>query len=371
MLCEKKDCTGCYSCYNICPKNAIEFKEDEYGYIYPEINNNCIKCGLCEKVCPSINNLKFKKPQKAYASWSIDTENRKTSTSGGVASILSQYIIDCGGIVYGAAYCENLNVNHIRVTNKVELLRLKGSKYVQSNIGDSYLKAKKDLDNNKLVLFTGTPCQIAGLLQYLRKEYNNLITLDIVCHGVPSNKMLKEYVKEEIGHIDIDSIQFREGINYVISFKKDNNIIYRKVIRESTYFTGFMQSIISRENCYKCKYAKPERISDITIGDFWGLGQEKPFNHDIKDGVSLLLPNTEKGKKLIQDCKENLFIEERDITEAINGNSQLRQPAQCHKKRGMFKEYYLKKGFNKSIKKCFRLDFIKYRIKKILLKVNE
>lgn len=367
MICKKERCTGCYACANICPKDAIEFVEDEYGYIYPNKKDNCIDCGLCEKVCPSLNDsIIFRKSSNAYAAWSLDTENRRTSTSGGVASIISNYILDINGVVYGASYTDGVSLEHIRVDNKEQLKKLKGSKYVQSNVGYTYRQAKGDLEEGKCVLYIGTPCQIAGLLQYLKRDYEKLIVIDIVCHGVPSQKLLKEYIYEEVGNKKVDEVFFREGSNYVISFKEKDNIIYRKVIRESTYFTAFMKSIISRDNCYECKYAKPDRISDLTIGDFWGLGKEEEFPYGTKEGVSLILVNTDKGRKLVEKCSKELFMVERKLSEAINGNSQLREPSRADSKIKIFRKVYLKKGFNKAVKKCFRADFIKYKIKKII-----
>lgn len=369
MICNKESCTGCYACANICPKDAIEFKEDEYGYIYPYKKENCVDCGLCEKVCPSINDkIIYRKSSTAYAAWSKDDDNRKTSTSGGVASIFSNYVLENKGVVYGASYMEGVSLEHIRVVDREELKKLKGSKYVHSKVGYTYRQAKKDLDDGRLVLYIGTPCQIAGLLQYLKKDYEKLIVIDIVCHGVPSQKLLKEYIHEEVGNKKVDEVLFREGSNYVISFKEKGNIIYRKVIRESTYFTAFMKSIISRDNCYKCKYAKPERISDITIGDFWGIGREEEFPYQTKDGVSLILVNTDKGKKLVNECSEELFIMERKVSEAVNGNSQLREPSKADKKLDLFRKVYLKKGFNKAVRKCFKMDFVKYKIKKLFLR---
>lgn len=371
MICNKESCTGCYACANICPKDAIEFKEDEYGYIYPYKKDNCINCGLCKQVCPSINNkIIYRKPKIAYAAWSLDKDNRKTSTSGGVASIISKYILDNNGVVYGASYNEELSLEHIRVDNKKQLKKLKGSKYVHSKVGITYRQVKKDLKEDKVVLYLGTPCQIAGLLQYLKKDYEKLIVIDIVCHGVPSQKLLKEYIYEEVGDTKIDEVLFREGNNYVISFKKKEQVIYRKVIRESTYFTAFMKSIISRDNCYECKYARPERISDLTIGDFWGIGREEEFPYQIKDGVSLILVNTNKGEKLVNGCSNELFVMERKLSEAINGNSQLREPSKASKEIDLFRKIYLKKGFNKAVKKCFRNDFIKYKIKKKIRKLD-
>lgn len=369
MICKREECTGCHACYNSCPKKCITMKEDEYGYIYPYIEKElCINCNLCKKVCPSLNkNKNFRTPKNVYASWSLDEKERKSSSSGGAAYIMSKYIIDNGGYVFGAAYGNELSVNHIMVKNLEELRLLKESKYLQSNIGDSYSEVKKMLQKDEVVIFIGTPCQIDGLMSYLGKEYNNLITIDIICHGVPSYKMFKEYILSKVKTTDIDKVSFRDGNDFGISLMKNNEIIFKKHFRESEYYMGFMEGLTYRDNCYKCKYAQEKRISDITLGDFWGIGESIPFKYDTKNGVSLILINTFKGKELLNNCKKELFLEERTLEEAIKKNDQLKSPTVEHKKRKKFLKIYKKEGFNKAIISCLRMSFIKYKIKKIII----
>lgn len=373
MICSKEKCTGCYACFNICPKKCIDMKEDEWGYIYPDIDESiCINCNLCKKACPSLETkIKFRLPEKTFVSWSIDEKDRLSSSSGGAASVISKYIVETGGYVFGAAYDKNLLVKHIGVNTKEGLSKLKESKYTHSSIGASFSEVKSLLIDNKKVLFIGTPCQIAGLLQFLDKGYDNLITIDIICHGVPSNKMLVDYVQEILGTTDIDKVKFRNGTdnNFAITFIKNNNVIYKKAFRESEYYMGFMEGLNYRENCYTCSYAKKERISDITLGDFWGIGKLEPFNYNTEKGVSLILCNTEKGNELFSLVKDNMFVEERKLKEAVDGNEQLRKPTKHHEKRDIFLKKYLCGSFNKAIKSCLRISFIKYKIKRILRKV--
>lgn len=373
MICSKEKCTGCYACYNICPKECITMQEDEYGYLYPTIDEEfCVNCKMCEKVCPSIKPIEnFKKPIKTYVSWSISEEDRITSSSGGVSSVISSFIVENDGYVFGAVYEDNLKVRHIEVNNIEGLKRIKESKYTHSSIEDSYKNAKKLLNNKKDVLFIGTPCQIAGLIKYLGKDYENLLTIDIICHGVPSNKMLQEYV-ENTTNKKVNKVRFRNGTdnNFAITFLENDKVVYKKHFRESEYYMGFMEGMIYRENCYDCKYARKERISDITLGDFWGIGENIPFNHNIDKGVSLILCNTDKGIYMINKIRDKLFIEERTLEEAILRNEQLNRPTKRHPKRNKFLECYKNKSFNKSIKSCLRSGFIKFKIKKIIMKVK-
>lgn len=366
MICSREKCLGCYACSNICPKTCIDMKEDELGYVYPEIDSNrCIKCNLCIKVCPTNNEIKFNFPQKAYAMWSLNESDRLTSSSGGAASIFSQYIVENGGIVFGASI-NKYRVKHIGIENYEELYKLKGSKYVHSYIGEVFKKIKYELKRNRKVLFIGTPCQVDGLNNYLQKEYSNLTTIDIICHGVPSQKFLAEFVDNKINGRTFDRISFRDSDGFYFKIFNEKENLFKEHMRVNLYYRGFMDSLFYRENCYSCPYAKEKRVSDITIGDFWGLGKEKPFNHDVEKGVSVLLPNTMKGIDLIKENSLKMFIEEREVLEAISGNSQLNHPSHRHKKYYKFKQMYLKKGFVYAAQKCLKIDILKSRIRNII-----
>lgn len=369
-LCDRKNCTGCYACSNVCPKQVIEMKEDEYGYIYPVIDKQkCVECKLCEKTCPYINKIGLKYPTKCYAARVKETEILKTSTSGGIATILAKKIIEKNGVVYGAAYTEDCEVNHIRVNKTEELNKLQGSKYVHSYIKESFKLAKKDLIDGKIVLFIGTPCHVAGLKKFLLKEYDNLYTVDIICHGVPSQKFLKEEVKRVNNNsTNVERVNFRDKTykDFTFIIKNKNKISYAQEWENNPYFYTFMKSITYRENCYECLYARPERVSDITIGDFWGLGIDSKFYDTKNKGISVVLPITKKGLKLLEMANDDIEKEERKIEEAILGNDQLREPSLKNNYSNRFKKIYCKNcNFYKTYKKIFGKHIFKQKLKSI------
>lgn len=381
MICDKTKCTGCFTCYNICPKNCISMKEDEMGYIYPVINESeCINCGACKKVCPQLHDSEKKKPQKTYAMYNKNEEIRKKSTSGGAATTFYMHVLKNNGVVYGCSNIENNEIHFLRIDNVDDLGKLKGSKYVHSYINDTFKLVKNDLLEDKLVLFIGTPCQVDGLKNFLKKDYENLILIDIICHGVPSQKLLKEEIKSH----DIEGvtkISFRKNDIYEFELYKNEEIKFKEEIDENKYLFGFISSVFLRPNCYECKYATPGRVSDITIGDFWGLSEDAELYSKRKNGVSVLLPVTEKGYKLIEKCRQQMVLEERPVEEAINGNMQLRKPVDKTKKNKRFQNKYLKKGYVKAcntfmwknkLKKQFKNNKIIYKLyKKIKGKGNE
>ncbi len=357
-ICRKEDCFGCYACSNICPKGCITMNEDNYGYIYPKINmDKCINCNLCKKVCPAINEDKFNSPNIVFAGWAKKKDERESSTSGGAASIFSNIILEESGVVYGASVVDS-EVKHIEVIEKSNISILKGSKYVHSKIEDNYKKCEQKLKSGIKVLFIGTPCQISGLKHFLRRDYENLFTIDIICHGVPSMKMLNEYLRIEGISSDYTNIQFRDENGFNLTVIKNNKKVFVKPMKESLYYLGFMKGVFYRENCYKCRYAQEKRISDITIGDFWGLGEGEEFKYSKKGGVSLILSNTKKGEMLINRCKKELCLYKRSLYEAVNGNAQLRKPSIKHKNYYKFRKAYLKKGFVSATKKALLNDML-------------
>lgn len=329
-ICRKEDCTGCWSCVNICSHNAIFMEEGKLGHLYPRINSDkCINCGVCVKVCPVNNPHKLYNPKKAYAGWDKNENEYKTSTSGGVASAFSKFIISNGGVVYGCACLENIDIKHIRIVTVDDLKKLKGSKYVQSSIYDSYRLVKKDLGEGREVLFIGTPCQIAGLKSFLRKEYENLYLVDLICHGVPSLAFLKQHVYNVTRSKEISNVKFRDGNGlYLLLLLLHDKVIYKRYLwserYKDTYINTFMDGFTYRDSCYDCPYANSKRVSDITIGDFWGLKNKLPLSHPY--GCSCILPITPKGEKLLDNINTNFNLFERELKEAIDGNDQLRHP---------------------------------------------
>lgn len=350
-ICDSSKCTSCMACYNICPKNCISMNYDEYGILSPQINEDvCIHCNLCKKICPVNNELKRNEAMEAYASWSLDEENRKSSSSGGLASIFyAHFIREKNGVIFGCSYDKDLQLVFSSAKTLEELNKYKTSKYSHAYIGQTYKEAEKELKNDKYVLFIGTPCQIAGLKSYLRKDYEKLLTIDLVCHGVPSQKYLDDYINSLDLPEKPDNLTFRGKYNYFFSLYKNGNLIYSKESKQDNFFNAFLLGLFSRENCYSCDYTSTNRISDITIGDFWGLGKEIPFEHEEKNGVSLVLINNEKGKMFFNEIKDKIFFEQRSLQEAIDGNDQLRHPLIKHEKNNMFLKIYQKDGIKKAL----------------------
>lgn len=378
----KEECCGCYGCYNVCLTKAIEMVEDEKGFKYPIINKEkCVNCGLCEKVCPIINNKKEeKKDIKVYACINKNTDTRMKSSSGGIFSLIASYILDLNGVVFGAKFNEEFQVIHSYIGNKEELYAFQGSKYVQSQIGEMYKKAKEFLEQDRYVLFSGTPCQIEGLYSYLGKEYEKLYTQDVICHGVPSPMVWQKYLEEfnkkynekpkEISFRNKDKngwIDFAMKLNYdngeyVLSHNKD------------LYMKAFLSDICLRDSCYDCKFKKKDRISDITLADFWGIENiDKEMNDD--KGTSLVIVNSVKGNQLFEKIKQNTIYKEEDFEEAIKYNPNMINSAKMHKNREKFfkelentnLEFLVKKYTKKSLYKKI-LGKTKRIIKKIIQK---
>ena len=327
----KKDCCGCNACAEICPKHCIHMVEDTKGFLYPQVDSSiCVECGACEKVCP-IDTAKslLMTPLKAFAAWNKNRKEHLSSSSGGAAHVLSSHILDTGGVIYGCT-ANGIDVRHIRIDNKSELYKLQGSKYVQSDVRGLFKNVKDDLKNGKPVLFIGTPCQVAGLKNYIGSNVEHLYLVDLICHGVPSQKMLHDHIKHVAKERKIQYISFRKGNDFTISLKAPGFIYDANVWREpykDLYMKGFMDGMTYRPSCYKCPFACSKRASDITIGDFWGLKNAELLPKEIKDGVSVLLSMTDKGLNLIQAVENNMYINERSVDEAVNGNTQLRHPS--------------------------------------------
>lgn len=389
---EKKNCCGCTSCVQKCPQDAIEMIEDDEGFLYPHINKEkCINCGLCVKTCPMLNyeiEIKDIYP-KTFAIKNKNQAEKIKSSSGGMFIILAKYLIKNGGAVYGAAYTNELGIEHIRVDKIDDLIKLQGSKYVQSNMNNIYVNVKKDLQENLQVLFTGTPCQIKGLKNYLGKEYDNLLTCDLVCHGVPSQKLFKKY----LNFLEIKYKKKIESYNFRSKEKKGWGLTAKIVFEDGTYkyidsdfdyyYSNFLDCNTYRESCYNCKYAKTTRPSDITLADYWGI---LSIHNDFYDemGVSLILVNTDKGMKILEENKELFEIIETDLNYASSHNKNLITPSTRPSKRDNIynsidkftPEVYFKKVLKYKItpKKVVKLllpNKLKKYIKKIKRYIND
>lgn len=367
-LCNKKKCTACSACINVCTKKCISYAVDENGFSYPQIDDNeCINCGACRKVCHVLNDVEKKYPLKAYATWSSDPEDRKSSTSGGAASVFYNTILQDNGMCFGATFDNNLSVV-IKGYSDSKVSEFKNSKYVHSEMGGNYRIIKDKLIQGHKVIFIGLPCQVAAIKTFLEKDYDNLILVDIICHGTPPDKHLKEHILsiEKNKKSKTSFIKFREDNSFYFCSYSDNSCFYRKHKELDTYLLSFFDALNYYESCYNCKYACNNRVSDITIGDFWGLGLEVPFDHPYSGAISLVLINTLKGENFFKITKDKLFWEERPVKEALKGNDQLNRPSKINKNRNLFIELYKEKGFDVASHTIYKDHIDKY--KKILRK---
>lgn len=336
QLCEADRCTACSACYNICPRFAISMETDKYGESHPVVDDSrCIGCGLCEKVCPVIDDSKISRHGNPdiYCCWLKDAQRRKESTSGGAAFSISETIIKKGGHVWGASYDENMEVHYVEANTVAELTAIQKSKYAQSIVSDSFEKIKKELDNGDLVLFAGTGCHVMGLRSFLRRDYDNLYTLDLVCHGVPGQGVFQKYRKwienrygdtmtAYIPRPKRESDGQEIGYYALAKFKHIGDIRLEGV--ENSYFVGFQHNLFLRSACHHCMANGEKRFSDFTVADFWGLGKVVPFKpyKERTLGISMLALNSAKAKSLFEEFKDSLVYELRSYEEASYTNVQ-------------------------------------------------
>lgn len=373
-ICPKELCTGCTACESICAHNAIKMYVDNVGFTFPEIDiDNCVGCGLCQRVCPIINDVSQRTPISSWVALASDNEEQLTSTSGGLASALARYIIKYRhGVVYGCSGEDCYHVSHIRVNNENDLHKLKGSKYVQSDIRGIYSSVKKDLLSAKIVLFIGTPCQNAGLKMFLHKNYNNLICVDFVCHGVPSQKMLSDHINElgfknRASYATFRFKQKSKGSRYMLTITdKYNSVLYKKPYGVDFYMSGFILGLFYRESCYSCKFATPNRVSDLTIGDFWDNSKEYCELNDNGYGLSQLHINTEKGEQLISDISNAIICEPIEFQKLLKHSLQLKEPMKRHKNYELFQSLYQTTGFRNACKLAMSSDYSAFRKQRIL-----
>ena len=369
------DCNGCHACSNVCPKQCISMKSNEEGFYYPCIDASlCIDCGLCGKSCPIINNndnRKTEKNIKAYAAYTNNLDIRLKSSSGGLFTEIASYVINNGGIVFGATLNDKLLVEHIAVETIEDLSKLRGSKYIQSIIGNTYKEAKMNLDNNRLVLFTGTPCQISGLYSYLKKDYDNLITQDIVCHGVPSPMVWKQYLKyieNKTGSTPIN-VSFRDKRHgwesYSIVVNLENGEEYIELGKDNMYMKAFLSDYCLRPSCYNCKFKSKVRTRDFTLADFWGINNILPQFNDQK-GTSLVLVNSDKANKIFKSIDSEITLQSIDLNLALQYNPSSYKSATMPKKRQAFVKDIKSMPFDKVIKKYTKPS----KIRKLLSRVK-
>ena len=356
-------CCGCAACSDRCGCGAVEMTEGKDGFQYPLINEKkCVNCGACLQVCPAERNLNIISGQKVYAARSKNSNVLSESSSGGVCFELGSYFVEKGGVVCGAAYTEGFWVQHIFVEKKENLRKLQGSKYVQSDCRNVYKKIKEFLKQGKKVLFTGTPCEVMAVKNYVGKDDENLYTIDLVCHGVPSRKMFQNYL-EDLGRLHsgrVVDFKFRDkgkgwgtvGKAEIMSNGKNVSMPVYKT--EASYYYYYLKGILSRESCYHCKFADANRVGDITCGDYWGIERVHPEIKHTESGISLLICNTEKGKKLIEQIK-NIELIPSNLEQAKKYNGQLVKPQAYDKERERLMELYRMGGWEK-IEETFRKE---------------
>lgn len=374
-ICNIEECTGCMACVNVCAHQAIYVKADDEGFDRPVIDEAlCVDCALCIKTCPINHHPLANEAKEVYSGWSSDDTVRTNSSSGGAFTEIARPILEEGGVVFGCSLNENLQAEHIYVETLEDLAnKLRGSKYVQSKIGNSYAIAKDFLRQGRKVLFSGTPCQIAGLKNYLRKDYDNLLTVDLICHGVPSPLIFEEY-KKYIAHtekMNLTDVKFR--------CKKSSWIFYNMTLRghvekssalktyigsyyDDPYIRGFLRDYFLRSSCHKCHFTSTKRCSDFTIADWWGYKKENSDdkNFQIK-GVSLILVNTENALAALPQL--NLTIRKRTIEEALKTNISLQKAFPMPDIRKTFWEDYSKLSFPKLVDKYMKPEKIGWTLR--------
>lgn len=368
----KNACCGCWACASICPKNCITMIDDEQGFFYPKVDEQkCVHCGKCVKVCPCEKGVqKDSKIPKAYAVYAKDDILRMKSSSGGVFTLVAEYILEQGGVVFGASFDECFMVVHKKIETIEQLNKLRGSKYLQSRIEKTYAEVKQELIAGKCVMYTGTACQIEGLKRYLSKEYDKLYTIDVLCHGVPSPKVWEKYLEEQkkINDSNIININCREKSegwnNFSVKIDFENGTTYEKNFKEDAYMKMFLQNICLRPSCYQCMFKDINRISDITLGDCWGIKNSMPDMDDDK-GTSVVLVHSNKGQSLFDAIKGRLVAKAGEVDVLLPPTSDSRQSVEKHPNTNIFWKAFLKGNDMAKLISLTRVSFIQRVIRKV------
>lgn len=376
---EKNKCCGCGVCKEVCPVQCIDMLPDEEGFLYPNVRaDQCVACGKCEKVCPVTMQKDNVGNVVAYAARNTDEQIRKDSSSGGIFTVIAQHILDNGGAVFGAAMDGDFRVKHICVGQSEQLWKLRGSKYVQSDLEQCYRQAKQVLETGRLVLFTGTPCQIAGLYAFLGKNYRNLYTQDIICHGVPSLLFWQRYVtyREQKVRAKTQSVCFRQKTHgwreCALRMEFANGKRYEKQISEDTYMQSFLADLCLRPSCYSCVFKTKNRNADFTLADFWGVEKCNPKLDDDK-GTSLVLIHSDKGRELFEGLKDQLEWEPTDFEKAISFNSAIVKSVALKPEREGFMDCLRQQGISEVQKRYLKVPVmlrLKRKIKRILRRLR-
>lgn len=340
---QKANCCGCGACAQVCPKKCITMEPDSEGFLYPVVDTQtCVDCGLCEKVCPILNKAEpVCQDVEAFAAYTKDREVRETSSSGGIFSALAQQILAQKGVVFGAAFAEDFSVHHIKIEHPEELERLRGSKYVQSRMECTYQEAKHLLQAGRAVLFSGVACQIAGLKAFLGKEYDNLYTVDVLCHGVPSPKVWQMYVRNQERHYGgkTTGVSFRDKRSgwkaYSVTMSFQNGGEYSAKNAQNHYMRMFIGDVCLRPSCHSCRFKDIPRGSDLTIGDAWGIQKHMPDMDDDR-GTSVVLVNSEKGRQLWAQVAPEMHVKQGQLHVLLPPTADSRKPVRKHPNRKRF-----------------------------------
>lgn len=356
-LTEKQKCNGCSACRDICPTKAISMAADAEGFLYPTVDAAlCIECGKCEKCCPVASGAKRAAGEPvAYAARIRDEAVRASSSSGGIFTALATAVLSSGGAVFGAAFDDHFQLTHMAITDLRDIGKLQGSKYVQSRIGTAYVQAKQWLDEDKPALFTGTPCQIAGLYAFLNRDYEKLYTQDIICHGVPTPRLWQAYrqFREEKAGSALAKVSFRckstgwRSCSLRMDF--ENGVRYEKPLSQDPYMSGFLKNLCLRPSCYHCAFKTTHRAADLTLADFWGIEKVCPELDDEK-GTSLVVLHSPKAQALFEKIKPDLICREVELEQAIRYNSAMLHSVACPEQRQAYLADLEKHGFSGTVK---------------------
>lgn len=359
-LCDLDACTGCGACEQICPHDAIRMELDEQGFQRPTVLETCTGCGLCAETCPILRRPTVERnvTPEAYAVWHNGEQTRYSSASGGAFGVFADSVLEQGGVVFGAAYNPDFTVSMHKAETKEQLNPLRGSKYVQSLVGDSYRQVKEALSQGRPVLYTGLPCQVAGLYAYLGGDHERLLTVDLACHGVPSATVFQAYVRYMSRRLCSSVVavnhrsptEWSELVQYRVSIRTADGNTYYRDAHHDVYTYGFLSSLFLRPSCYQCPYCAFPRVADATIGDFFGLGTIKPFNKDSRNGVSQVLTNSAKGKRSMLAAADRMFCERRDLLECVVYNTSLWKPSARNPRRAAFFRSFQSHPFENLVK---------------------
>ena len=370
QILDKYNCCGCNACVQKCPKQCVSMREDEEGFLYPEVDfDKCIDCHLCEKVCPCLNIERSQEPLSCYAAMNFDEKIRKQSSSGGIFTAIAERVIADDGVVFGACFDNSWQVVHAYAQTQDELASFQGSKYVQSRIGETFKQAEFFLKEGRKVLFSGTPCQISGLNHYLRREgYKNLLTIEVACHGVPSPMIWREYI-ESLHFTNIGAISHKDkstgwrGYSFTVK-NTEGKLLFTERARENIYMMAFSRNLTLRPSCFYCPAKAGKSRADVTLADYWGIEHLVP-NMDDNKGTSFISGNTEKGKVFID--KLNVKIESTNYKKSIYYNSCIINSTELPTERQQFWANYNEQGIRAllSLKKK-KQNIIKRIIKRIL-----